>query len=165
MFYNVDTCLPFNFGSHYSELPFVVACLRIYSNSVQYKCYLNPALKMGQTMYLFCFFCLFSNKYRSSTHSMAFTRAITQKKFTRFSKQLSILGFFFIHCWSFSNKQYNLLQQINVKNVHPVHGAWIQTHNFQNTSLISQPLDQSSDSKFDRFYSIPKRLLKNLRNW
>ena len=115
MFYNVDTCLPFNFGSHYSELPFVVACLRIYSNSVQYKCYLNPALKMGQTMYLFCFFCLFSNKYRSSTHSMAFTRAITQKKFTRFSKQLSILGFFFIHCWSFSNKQYNLLQQMNVK--------------------------------------------------
>ena len=34
------------------------------------------------------------------------------------------------------------LQQINVKNVHPVYGAGIQTHNLLNTSRLPLPLDQ-----------------------
>ena len=34
----------------------------------------------------------------------------------------------------FSNKQYNFLQQLNVKNVQPVYGARIRTHDLLNTS-------------------------------
>ena len=36
----------------------------------------------------------------------------------------------------FSNKHYKFLQQIYVKNVHPVYGAGIQTHNLRNMSLL-----------------------------
>ena len=40
-------------------------------------------------------------------------------------------------CSVFSNKHcYNFLQQINVKNVHPVSGAGIGTHNLLITSLL-----------------------------
>ena len=38
------------------------------------------------------------------------------------------------------------LQQINVKNVHPVYSAGIQTHNLWNMSLLPKPLDQGSRS-------------------
>ena len=37
-----------------------------------------------------------------------------------------------------------IFQQINVKNVHPVYGAGIRTHNLQNMSLLPLPLDQGS---------------------
>ena len=37
-----------------------------------------------------------------------------------------------------------LLQQINLKNVHPVYGAGIQTHDHQNMSLLPYPLGQGS---------------------
>ena len=57
----------------------------------------------------------------------------------------AIPGLFFIYFWSFSNKHgYNFLQQINVKNVHPVYGAGIQTHNLHIASLIPLTLDQGS---------------------
>ena len=36
------------------------------------------------------------------------------------------------------------LQQINVKNVHPVYGAESQTHDLWNMSLLPEPLDQRS---------------------
>ena len=36
-------------------------------------------------------------------------------------------GLFFIYFWSFQTNN-TFLQQINVKNVHPVYGAGIQTH-------------------------------------
>ena len=36
----------------------------------------------------------------------------------------------------FSNKHYKFLQQIYVKNVHPVYGTRIQTHDLQNMSLL-----------------------------
>ena len=36
------------------------------------------------------------------------------------------------------------LQQINVKNVHPVHDAGIRTHNLWSTSLLPLPQDQGS---------------------
>ena len=41
--------------------------------------------------------------------------------------------------FSFFPTNFNIyfLQQINVKNVHPVYGAGIQTHNRQIASLIS----------------------------
>ena len=34
----------------------------------------------------------------------------------------------------FSNKQYNFLQQINVKNVHPVYSTGIRIHDLSNAS-------------------------------
>ena len=37
-----------------------------------------------------------------------------------------------------------LLQQIHVKNVHPVYGAGIWTHDLQDISILSSPLDQGS---------------------
>ena len=36
----------------------------------------------------------------------------------------------------FSNKQYNFYNKYMWKNVHPVYGAGIQTHNLQNVSLF-----------------------------
>ena len=39
---------------------------------------------------------------------------------------------------------FTILQQIYVKNVHPIYGAGIRTHDLQNMSLLPQPLDQSS---------------------
>ena len=43
----------------------------------------------------------------------------------------------------FSNKQYNFLQQINVKkcHVHQVNGSGIQTHDLPNIGLLPLPLD------------------------
>ena len=35
------------------------------------------------------------------------------------------------------------LQQINVKNVNPVNGAWIRTYDLQNISLLPQPLENN----------------------
>ena len=42
----------------------------------------------------------------------------------------------------FSNTR--ILQQIYMKNVHPVYGAGIRTHNLQRTSLLPKPLDLGS---------------------
>ena len=36
------------------------------------------------------------------------------------------------------------LQQINVKNAHPVYSAGIRTHNQRNMSFLTKPLDQGS---------------------
>ena len=36
----------------------------------------------------------------------------------------------------FEQTSLQFLQQINVKNVHPVYGAWIRTHNLCNMSLL-----------------------------
>ena len=49
----------------------------------------------------------------------------------------------------FSNKQYNFLQQINVKKryVHPVYGTGIWTHDLRNVSLLPLPPDQGSHPK------------------
>ena len=44
----------------------------------------------------------------------------------------------------FSNKQYNFYNKYMWKNVHPVYGAGIWTHDLQNVSLFSSPLDQGS---------------------
>ena len=45
----------------------------------------------------------------------------------------------------FSNKYYKFVQQIYVKNVHPVYCAGIRTHDLRNMSLLPQPLDQGSE--------------------
>ena len=37
-----------------------------------------------------------------------------------------------------------ILQQIHVKNVHPVYGPGIRTHDLHNVSLLPLPLDQGS---------------------
>ena len=50
----------------------------------------------------------------------------------------------------FSNKHYHF-RQINVKNVHPVSGARIRTHNLLVTSLLPQPLDQGSCQGYESF--------------
>ena len=44
-------------------------------------------------------------------------------------------GLFFIYFY-LSKYTLQFLQQINVKNVHPVNGAGIQTHNLWNMSLL-----------------------------
>ena len=44
-------------------------------------------------------------------------------------------GLFFIYFRLFKQISIQFLQQINVKNVHPVYGAGIQTLNLQNMSL------------------------------
>ena len=46
------------------------------------------------------------------------------------------------------------LQQINVKNVHPVYGARIQTHDLRNVSLFPKPLDQGSRQKLRYLINI-----------
>ena len=43
---------------------------------------------------------------------------------------------------AFSNKQYNFYHKSMWKNVHPVYGARIRTHNLWNMSLLPQSLDQ-----------------------
>ena len=48
------------------------------------------------------------------------------------------------------------LQQINVKNVHPVTGAGIRTHNLLNMSRIPQPLDQGSRPTRPPMAKLPK---------
>ena len=45
----------------------------------------------------------------------------------------------------FFNQTIQFLLQINVKNVHAVYVADIQTHNLQIVSLIPQPLDQGTN--------------------
>ena len=60
--------------------------------------------------------------------------------------------FFYIENGPFSRPLFRLfclfkqsiqfLQQINVKIVHPVHGAAIRTYDLWNMSLLSKPLDQ-----------------------
>ena len=44
-------------------------------------------------------------------------------------------GLFFVYFRSFSDI-HTIIQQINVKNVHPVYGAGIQTHHLQDMSLL-----------------------------
>ena len=51
---------------------------------------------------------------------------------------------FFVYFRSFHTKQYNFYNKINTKNVHPVYGTWIQTHNLTNMSCHPLPLDQGS---------------------
>ena len=54
---------------------------------------------------------------------------------TLFFKKWTILGLFII-IFVFSNTHYNFLQPINVKNLLPVYGAGIQTHNLCNMTLL-----------------------------
>ena len=53
-----------------------------------------------------------------------------------------------------------ILQQINVKNVHSVYGAGIQTHDLWNVSLLTLPLDQGSShlGLFVHFCSFSNKL-------
>ena len=51
-----------------------------------------------------------------------------------FKKEWANPSLFFVYFRSFSKKQYIFLQHINVKNVHPVYSAGIQTHNFSKMS-------------------------------
>ena len=46
-----------------------------------------------------------------------------------------MLGLFFIYFWPFQTNV-KLLQQINVKNVHPVSSTWIQTHDLLIMTLL-----------------------------
>ena len=58
----------------------------------------------------------------------------------------------FLFIFVFSNEtSLQFLQEICVKNVHPVYGAGIQTNNLQNMSL-NLPLDQGS--RFQQFWSV-----------
>ena len=52
---------------------------------------------------------------------------------------------------SFQTSQF--LQLIYVKNVHPVYGPGIRTHNLQNVSLLPQSLDQGSRPRLPNFHS------------
>ena len=45
------------------------------------------------------------------------------------------------HLFSSFQTNITILQQINVKNVHPVYGARIRTHDLWNMSLVPLPLD------------------------
>ena len=49
------------------------------------------------------------------------------------------------------------LQQIYVKNAHPVYGDGIRTHDLWNMIILSLPLDQGSFLTFDRRYKMNKR--------
>ena len=44
----------------------------------------------------------------------------------------------------FKQKSLQFLQQINVKNIHPVYGTGIRTHDLRNASPFPLPLDQGS---------------------
>ena len=52
-----------------------------------------------------------------------------------FFKKWAILGLFFVYFRLFK-QTLQFLQQINVKNVHPVYGAGIRTHDLWNMSLL-----------------------------
>ena len=56
-------------------------------------------------------------------------------------------GLFFVYFCPLK-QTIQFLQQINVKNVHPVSSARIRTHNLLITSLLSQPPDQGSRPYF-----------------
>ena len=51
-------------------------------------------------------------------------------------KKWAIYGIFLLSFDLFQTNIDTILQQINGKNVHPVYGAEIQTHDLQNTSLL-----------------------------
>ena len=53
-----------------------------------------------------------------------------------FFLKMAILGLFFIY-FRFFKQTSQILQQIKVKNVHPVCGAGIRTKDLQNTSLLT----------------------------
>ena len=59
-----------------------------------------------------------------------------------FKKNWANPGLFFVYFRSFSNKHYNFYNMW--KNVHPVYGAGIRTHDLRNVSLFPLPLDQGS---------------------
>ena len=82
----------------------------------------------------------FSCKVKKSDHETAFIRKVIFERLIGFFKKghprsLFILSF---------HTNITFLQQINVKNVHPVYGAGIQTHDLQNMSRHPLPLDQGS---------------------
>ena len=64
----------------------------------------------------------------------------------------------------FSNKyHYNFYNRYMWKNVHPVYGAGIQTHDLRNVSLFPLPLDQGSrPCKTFLTFSLGKILLQHL---
>ena len=51
---------------------------------------------------------------------------------------MAIPGLFFVYFRLFK-QTLQFLQQINVKNVHPIYGARIRTHDLQYTSRLPQP--------------------------
>ena len=57
-----------------------------------------------------------------------------EKKWTFFKKWANP-GLFFVYFQSFQANN-TILQQINVKNIHPVNGARIRTHDLRNISLF-----------------------------
>ena len=52
-----------------------------------------------------------------------------------FKKKWVLLGLFFVY-FRISKQTLQFLQQMNVKNVHAVYGAWIRTCDLWNTSLL-----------------------------
>ena len=69
-------------------------------------------------------------------------------------------GLFFVYFRSFSKKhQYNFYKKSMWKNVHPVYGARIRSHNLSNLSRHPQPLDQGSSPKSYRL-TIGLKLFK-----
>ena len=52
----------------------------------------------------------------------------------------------------FSNKQYNLYNESMRKNIHPVSGAGIRTHDLLNTSCLPWPLDQGGPALIMLFF-------------
>ena len=53
-----------------------------------------------------------------------------------FLKKWANPGLFFIYFWSFQTNIITILQQIYVKNVHPVYNTGIRTHDLWNISLF-----------------------------
>ena len=65
--------------------------------------------------------------------AVSFTLFHTQQN--SFLNEWAIPGLFFVYFRLFK-QTLQFSQQINVKNVHPVYGAGIQTHNLRNISLL-----------------------------
>ena len=63
----------------------------------------------------------------------------------------------------FFKQKIQFLQQINVKNVHPVYGTGIQTHDLLNMSRHPLPLDQGSRPKKKYTTSLLKSRDEGLR--
>ena len=57
------------------------------------------------------------------------------------------------------------LQQINVKNVHPVYGAKIQPHDLSKMSCLPQPLDKVSCPKSFKTYSTADYKADESNEW
>ena len=51
--------------------------------------------------------------------------------------KMGLLGLFFVYFQSFKSNSLQFLLQYNVKNVHPVSGPEIWTHNLLNVSLLA----------------------------